>query len=162
MLNNISGKSLGSVKALGAYWKCVYAKSESSYRAALLELRQLHQEAADYIDSKCNYCVYFIIIAQVHLFDEIEIPHAEWATYAIGPAARWKQVTNNMSERAMGTMVDIRSMPATSIVKNYLTHVANTFAKRHVDDMANGNRKHVLPEYASVESFSVHIYIKTT
>ena len=98
-----------------------------------------------------------------YVYNCIAIDHDLWTTYAIGDQAKWKQVTNNMAERGMGTMHDYRFMNATSLLKNYLQHVATTHMKRFNDDNArralkdtNGNAVHFLTAYAEGEMVKVH------
>ena len=91
-----------------------------------------------------------------YLYARIAIPHEEWATYAMRAGVCWRQVTNNMAERGMSTMLDVRSFNPTSIVKNYLSRLATTFMKRYENDMSRRQKNHVLTAFAELHFVHIH------
>lgn len=122
MMNRITRPSLGGPNdpRYMQYWACIDSETEFEFHKNPEILEALHRPAADYLRSK----------SQDYKIANFALPKQ---------AAQWRMRTNNMAERAMNTLKDMREENPVLFFKGYLLYLATTFADRreHTKNYAN-------------------------
>ena len=99
--------SYGKVVAQN-FWGCAYAKTESAFDRVLAKIKELNDEAAEYIS---------------------RLPREQWVPYAV-MSARYGHITSNIQESQNAVWLPARDLPALYIMLSIWNNLGKKYYQR--------------------------------